>query len=47
MKTTKYFDTLKLRVDRSIIKEQWIQQVVNSPEKELIQLMDELESGPK
>ena len=37
MKTTKYFDSLRERSDRSSIKIDWIQQVVNHPEKEIIQ----------
>ena len=37
MKTTKYFDSLRERSDRSSIKVDWIQHVVNHPEKEIIQ----------
>jgi len=37
MKTTKYFEALKKRPDRSIIKDEWILRVVNQPEGEQIQ----------
>ena len=37
MKTTRYFDNLKSRPDRALIKHQWIQFVCDSPEKTLIQ----------
>ncbi len=37
MKTTRYFDNLKIRPDRSIIKPKWIQHVIDYPEHEVIQ----------
>lgn len=37
MKTTKYFDGLSTRPDRVLIKMDWIQRVVDSPEREHIQ----------
>jgi len=37
MKTTKYFESLKSRQDRAIIKKEWIQAVINSPESEYVQ----------
>ena len=37
MKTTKYFQATRVRPDREIIKDEWIQRVVRSPEKEYIQ----------
>ena len=37
MKTTNYFQTIRVRPDRAIIKDEWIQHVVRSPEKEHIQ----------
>jgi len=37
MKTTRYFDALKKRPDRSIIKDEWILRVVKQPEHEQIQ----------
>ena len=37
MKTTKYFDALKMRSDGSMIKDEWILRVVKQPESELIQ----------
>ncbi|PKM37067.1 MAG: hypothetical protein CVV06_07760 [Gammaproteobacteria bacterium HGW-Gammaproteobacteria-10] len=37
MKTTKYFQTTRMRPDREIIKDEWIQYVVRFPENEHIQ----------
>ena len=37
MKTTKYFDSLSKRPDRLQIKHDWIQGVVEQPEREQIQ----------
>ena len=37
MKTTKYFQTIRTRPDRAIIKDEWIQRVINRPEREHIQ----------
>ncbi|QCW80820.1 hypothetical protein EQU24_00025 [Methylotuvimicrobium buryatense] len=37
MKTTKYFLTTRMRPDREIIKDEWIQYVVRFPENEHIQ----------
>ena len=37
MKTTWYFDSLSTRPDRALIKPEWIQRVVDSPEREQIQ----------
>ncbi|MDA1372387.1 MAG: hypothetical protein O2971_16700 [Proteobacteria bacterium] len=37
MKTTKYFKSLKHRPDRVIIKEEWIRQVLENPEKKIVQ----------
>ena len=37
MKTTKYFQAIRLRPDRAIIKDEWIQYVVQYPEKEHVQ----------
>jgi len=37
MKTTKYFDSLKTRPDRAMIREDWIKFVIENPEKKLIQ----------
>ena len=37
MKTTKYFDLLKSRPDRAWIKEEWIRQVIENPECEILQ----------
>ena len=38
MKTTKYFESLRLRSDRSWIKDEWIQSVIDSPEATVIQV---------
>jgi hypothetical protein len=37
MKTTRYFEMTKLRPDRVRIKDEWIQFVVQKPEKTMIQ----------
>ena len=37
MKTTKYFDSLSARPDRAQIKTEWIQRVIDSPEREHVQ----------
>ena len=37
MKSTEYFRALRQRPDRAIIRDEWIQYVVDHPEKELIQ----------
>ena len=37
MKTTKYFDSMRNRPDRSVIKTEWIQSVIDNPVRELIQ----------
>lgn len=36
MKTTKYFDTIRTRPDRAMIKIEWIQFVIDNFEKETI-----------
>lgn len=38
MKFTQYFQTLQQRPDRAAIAMEWIQQVVDQPEKELVQV---------
>lgn len=37
MKTTKYFLAVRRRADRALIKDEWIQYVIQHPEKEQIQ----------
>jgi hypothetical protein len=37
VKTTKYFQTIRSRKDRSVIKDEWIQHVMDNPESEQIQ----------
>jgi hypothetical protein len=37
VKFTKYFQIIRSRPDRVIIKEEWIQRVIESPEREYIQ----------
>ena len=37
MKTTNYFQSLRSRPDRAIIKDEWIQYVIDNPEHEFIQ----------
>jgi len=37
MKFTQYFMAMRSRPDRAMIKMEWIQQVIDRPEKEIIQ----------
>ena len=37
MKFTKYFEFIRRRPVRAIIREEWIERVVNSPVKEIVQ----------
>ncbi len=37
MKVTKYFQAIRSRPDRAIIKAEWIQRVIESPEREYVQ----------
>ena len=37
MKTTHYFEAMRLRPDRAMIQDQWIQRVIDHPVKETIQ----------
>ena len=37
MKVTKYFESIRSRPDRSIIKDEWIQLVIEFPEREYVQ----------
>ena len=37
MKTTQYFDYIRRRTDSAKIKDEWIESVINSPEKYEVQ----------
>ncbi|MDO8689385.1 MAG: hypothetical protein Q7R39_05140 [Dehalococcoidia bacterium] len=37
MKSTRYFQAIRRRPDRAIIKDEWIQRVIERPEREHIQ----------
>ncbi|MES1944078.1 hypothetical protein PC39_08184 [Salinisphaera sp. PC39] len=37
VKTTKYFRTIRKRPDRSMIKDEWIEQAMKAPEREHVQ----------
>ena len=37
MKTTHYFEAMRVRSDRAIIQDEWIQRVIDHPAKERIQ----------
>ena len=37
MKTTQYFKAMRVRADRAIIQDEWIQRVIDHPAKERIQ----------
>ena len=38
MKVTKYFQAIRSRPDRATIKDEWIQRVIESPEREYVQV---------
>jgi len=38
VKTTRYFQSLSKKADRVIIKTEWIQQVIDTPESEMTQM---------
>lgn len=37
MKTTRYFEALRIRPDRAAIREEWIERAVRAPVKEVVQ----------
>ena len=37
VRVTKYFQAIRSRPDRAIIKDEWIQRVIEFPERELVQ----------
>lgn len=37
MKTTHYFQAMRVRPDRAIIQDEWIERVIDHPVKEMIQ----------
>lgn len=37
MKVTRYFEVTRARPDRADIREEWIQQVIDHPEREVVQ----------
>ena len=37
MKTTQYFEAMRVRPDRAMIRDEWIQRVIDHPVKETIQ----------
>ncbi|BCA56621.1 hypothetical protein W02_37610 [Nitrospira sp. KM1] len=37
MKFTRYFEFIRMRPDRALIRKEWIEQVVNNPVKEVVQ----------
>jgi len=37
VKTTQYFEAMRVRPDRAIIQDQWIQRVIDHPVRETIQ----------
>jgi len=37
MKTTKYFQAIRSRPDRAFIRDDWIQRVIDAPERERVQ----------
>jgi len=45
VKTTNYFQTIRTRKDRAVIKDEWIQLFIDHPEQEYIQQMAEFADG--
>ena len=37
MKTTRYFDAIRARPDRAVIRDEWIQRVIAAPVREAVQ----------
>ena len=37
MKTTRYFQATRTRPDRAVIRDEWIQHVIDKPEREIVQ----------
>jgi hypothetical protein len=37
MRTTRYFDALRIRPDRAAIRDEWIDRVIHTPVKEVVQ----------
>lgn len=37
MNTTKYFEFIRQRPDRALIRDEWIERVIRSPVKEMVQ----------
>jgi hypothetical protein len=37
LKFTRYFEAIRVRPDRAIIRVEWIQQVIEHPEREVVQ----------
>ena len=37
MKTTAYFEAIRLRPDRAVIRNEWIQRTIESPIREVVQ----------
>jgi hypothetical protein len=37
VKTTKYFEFIRLRSDRALIRDEWIERVIHHPVKETVQ----------
>ncbi|ROO27012.1 membrane protein [Salinisphaera orenii MK-B5] len=37
MKTTRYFQATRTRPDRAVIRDEWIQHVIDKPEREVVQ----------
>ena len=42
MKTTQYFEAMRVRPDRAIIRDEWIQRVIDHPVEEKIQKDDRI-----
>ena len=37
MKTTQYFDSIRIRPDRAVIRDEWLQRAISAPIREVVQ----------
>lgn len=37
MKVTRYFEAIRTRVDRAVIRDEWIERAISSPVREVVQ----------
>ncbi len=37
MKTTRYFDSIRTRLDRAVIRDEWLERAISAPIREVVQ----------